>query len=75
MLKGKPIKRYLNGESPKKIYQSLGKRKTWPINCKRNIDRSDRVKKLYKKSIPPIYTINKILPITQLIQKKRRDII
>jgi len=28
-VKKKAIKRYLNGESPKEIYQSLGKGKTW----------------------------------------------
>lgn len=28
-LREKTIKRYLNGESHKKIYQSLGKGKTW----------------------------------------------
>ena len=28
-LREKAIKRYLNGESPKEIYQSLGKGKTW----------------------------------------------
>ncbi len=28
-LRKKAIKRYLNGESPKEIYQSLGKGKTW----------------------------------------------
>jgi hypothetical protein len=28
-LREKAIKRYKNGESPKEIYQSLGKGKTW----------------------------------------------
>ena len=29
ILREKAIKRYINGESPKEIYQSLGKGKTW----------------------------------------------
>jgi hypothetical protein len=33
-LREKAIKRYLNGESTKEIYQSLGKGKTWFANSK-----------------------------------------
>ena len=32
-LREKAIKRYENGESPKEIYQSLGKGKTWLFKC------------------------------------------
>jgi len=32
-LREKAIKRYKNGESPKEIYQSLGKGKTWLFKC------------------------------------------
>ena len=32
-LREKAIKRYENGESPKELYHSLGKGKTWFFKC------------------------------------------
>jgi len=73
-LREKAIKRYENGESPKEIYQSLGKGKTWFFKWLKRykLDGKDWAKSHSRKPHQSPKRIDKIME--QMIIKTRKDL-